>query len=264
MRACLFDMDGLLINTEDIYTVCHNKILSTYSSGPLTWDIKSQLQGRPSFEAIQRLLAWFKLDNVSVEEYSTKLRALQEIEFTKAQPLPGVEQFLCDLKNSKGKHHQIHIALATSSPEANFKIKTAHLSELFSSFTTERTILGDNPKIPHGRGKPYPDIYLLALRAINETLSDGETPLKPNECLVFEDGVPGVVAGRRAGMRVIWVPHQDLVAEFKDRGSELLNDLYKSMDYSQDEELDMRNGWVIQMENLVNFPFDEFEIVKNI
>ena len=47
IRACLFDMDGLLLDTEDIYTKCNNVILHEYGKPSLPWKIKAQLQGRP-------------------------------------------------------------------------------------------------------------------------------------------------------------------------------------------------------------------------
>ena len=50
VRACLFDMDGLLIDTEDIYTKCNNVILHEYGKPSLPWKIKAQLQGRPGPE----------------------------------------------------------------------------------------------------------------------------------------------------------------------------------------------------------------------
>ncbi len=59
-------------------------------------------------------------------------------------------------------------------------------------------------------GKPAPDIFLLALQRINETLSPQDKPIIPEECLVFEDSIAGVEAGQRAGMRVVWVPHPGL------------------------------------------------------
>jgi pseudouridine-5'-monophosphatase len=46
---------------------------------------------------------------------------------------------------------------------------------------------------------------------------EGKKEITPAECLVFEDGVPGVEAGRRAGMRVVWVPHPGLLQEFRGR-----------------------------------------------
>lgn len=47
VRACLFDMDGLLLDTEDIYTKVTNTLLQQCGRPPLTWAIKAQLQGRP-------------------------------------------------------------------------------------------------------------------------------------------------------------------------------------------------------------------------
>ncbi|PVH72241.1 hypothetical protein DL98DRAFT_433592, partial [Cadophora sp. DSE1049] len=46
IRACLFDMDGLLLNTEDLYTVVTNEILHEYGKPDLPWRKKAQLQGR--------------------------------------------------------------------------------------------------------------------------------------------------------------------------------------------------------------------------
>lgn len=80
------------------------------------------------------------------------------------------------------------------------------MGELFEVFEPERRVLGDDDRIPKGRGKPSPDIYLVALRAINETLEESEEEIKLEECLVFEDRVPRVIAGRRAGMRVVSSP----------------------------------------------------------
>ncbi len=50
VRACLFDMDGLLIDSEDIYTICTNIVLHEYGKPSLPWHIKAQIQGRPGPE----------------------------------------------------------------------------------------------------------------------------------------------------------------------------------------------------------------------
>lgn len=67
-------------------------------------------------------------------------------------------------------------------------------------------------------GKPAGDIFLLALGRINASLmgvgeGEGEGQgrvVRADECLVFEDSIAGVAAGRAAGMRVCWVPHRGL------------------------------------------------------
>jgi pseudouridine-5'-monophosphatase len=50
IRACLFDMDGLLIDSEDLYSVITNEILQKYDRPLLPWSIKAQMQGRPAPE----------------------------------------------------------------------------------------------------------------------------------------------------------------------------------------------------------------------
>jgi len=50
IRACLFDMDGLLIDSEDLYTICTNELLREYGRPDLPWSIKARLQGRPGPE----------------------------------------------------------------------------------------------------------------------------------------------------------------------------------------------------------------------
>ncbi len=91
-----------------------------------------------------------------------------------------------------GTPRRVHLALATSSHTRTFTLKTTHLDELFAVFESSRRVLGDDPRIPAGRGKPLPDIYLLALAVVNSSLPPGEEPIRPEECLVFEDSVPGV------------------------------------------------------------------------
>lgn len=247
-------MDGLLINTEDIYTIAHNRVLTTLNSGPLTWPIKMQLQGRPAHESIALLLNYFNLTSkISLEDYTARVHEVQEIEFKKSLILPGVEKLLRDLK-----HAGVEIALATSSQRGHFEIKTGHLEKLFGEFRKEHVVLGDDPRIPKGRGKPNQDIYLLALKTINDTLLASTKPISPEECLVFEDGVPGVVAGRRAGMRVVWVPHLGLAGELKGKEEEVLAGLAEGK--GDGIEGFVGDEWAEQRISLEDFPYEKYGI----
>jgi pseudouridine 5'-phosphatase len=114
-------------------------------------------------------------------------------------------------------------------------LKTAHLQEdFFSHFPPDRIIVGDDERIPPGRGKPHGgmffdlpgnwelDIYLLALSAINNSLHDKGTLITPAECLVFEDAVLGVESAKDAGMQVVWVPDVYIKSTFQGREKEIL------------------------------------------
>ncbi|KAK3955150.1 HAD superfamily hydrolase [Pseudoneurospora amorphoporcata] len=310
VRACLFDMDGLLLDTEDIYTLCVNELLRKHKKekAPLPWSIKAQLQGRPGPAALDIFHNWAELP-ISREQYKEEYYALQAQKFKHTTALPGVKELLQKLGSTRywdlkkddewpaPKPHRVHIALATSSHEANFRMKTNHIQELFSVFETHRRVLGDDPRIPEGRGKPLPDIYLIALKTINDSLPEGEEPITPEECLVFEDSIPGVEAGRRAGMRVIWCPHPMLKQEVdKTNGTKLvlaglLNqaqiekekaekkkaqagltngtveantdgtaDIEKTTESENDKPGEIDDGWAEYLPSLLCFPYERYGI----
>ncbi|KAI0012462.1 HAD-like protein [Xylariaceae sp. FL0662B] len=285
VRACLFDMDGLLLDTEDLYTICINLILDKYGRPSLPWSIKAKLQGRPAPQATALFHEWAKLP-IPESQYQSELAALHRQHFPTAKPLDGVEKLLGDLgrtrwwdlkgeggvgngdkeekkkKKQNNKPQRVHIALATSSTSANFSIKTARWTELFSVFESHRRVLGDDPRIGKGRGKPLPDIYFLALKTINDSLDAGERPIAPEECLVFEDSVPGVEAGRRAGMRVVWCPHPMLKKEYDGREREILAGRMGEAGEVDEHQLgEIDDGWADYFPNLANFPYDKYGMV---
>jgi pseudouridine-5'-monophosphatase len=275
IRAALFDMDGLLIDSEDLYTIVTNTILERYGRPALPWSIKAQLQGRPGPQAGQIFHSWAQLP-ISQEQFFKEQKELQTDLFPNCKPLPGVMDLLEGLKK-----RGVHMALATSSHAGNFELKSSHLGHLFKYFAPEHQVLGDDPRIPPGRGKPAPDIYLLALSTLNKTLeAQGQPPIKPEECLVFEDSVPGVESGRRAGMQAVWCPHPELLVEYKDREKEVLAGL--TGEHKEDEEQQLRktevevaqgkrsvgmpgeldDGWARLLKSLEDFPYQSYGLVE--
>ncbi len=263
-------MDGLLLDTEDLYTLCVNMVLEKYGRPPMPWSVKAKLQGRPGPAANKIFSEWAQLP-ISTEEYTAQLSVFQKQFFGTAKPLPGVPELLQNLDATKGlgapagdaaRPHTVHIALATSSHRGNFDLKTDHLTDLFSVFPEARRVKGDDARLQPGRGKPLPDIFLLALQTVNDSLPAGEAPITPEECLVFEDSVPGVEAGRRAGMRVVWCPHPMLTKEFAGREAEVLagrTGEAGDVDLHQVGEID--DGWAEYLETLENFPYEHYGIV---
>lgn len=266
-------MDGLLIDSEDLYTICTNTILQRYNRPTLPWSIKAQLQGRPGPQAGAIFHSWAQLP-ISKDQFFTEQSELQRELFPRTKPLPGVMELLRGFRE-KG----VHMALATSSHAGNFKLKSSHLPELFEYFHRDHQVLGDDPRIPPGRGKPAPDIYLLALKVLNRTLTEqGHPPIRPEECLVFEDSVPGVEAGRRAGMQTVWCPHPELLVEYTGREKEVLAGL--TGEHKEDEEAELQHtevevlegkrrvgmpgeiddGWGKLLKSLEGFPYHEFGI----
>lgn len=90
-----------------------------------------------------------------------------------------------------------------------------------------------------------------------------EKEITPDECLVFEDSVPGVEAGRRAGMRVVWCPHPELLKECKGREREVLAGLAGAMKGDKNgkgKTGSLDDGWAELLFTLVDFPFERYGI----
>jgi pseudouridine-5'-monophosphatase len=105
-----------------------------------------------------------------------------------AQAMPGARELTAALR-ARG----VPVAVATSSAQPLYELKTRHHGAWFAQFDV--VVTGDDPRI--ARGKPAPDIYLLAAR---------ELCIEPTRCVAVEDAPAGVEAARAAGMRVIAVP----------------------------------------------------------
>lgn len=225
-------MDGLLINTESLYTLAINDLLTLHhgpnSSSPdpskvsLPWSIKLKLQGLPGPEAAATFLAWSQLPYTPEEYYLSMTNNLQKLlESGKCQFMPGAPELLWWLKKNN-----IPVALATSSHKHMFELKTTNLQksggegqEGFEVFG-KHIVTGDDPRVQKGRGKPFPDIWIAALDSINSDLkarsANPETyvNIKPDECVVFEDGIPGVESAKAFGAGlVVWVPDTNAVEE---------------------------------------------------
>jgi pseudouridine-5'-monophosphatase len=86
-------------------------------------------------------------------------------------------------------------------------------------------------------------------------------PITPEQCLVFEDSVAGVEAGRRAGMRVVWVPHQDVAAEYQDKQKLVLAGRMGLSALGDDWQLGKVNdGWAESIPSLESFDSREYGI----
>ncbi|KAJ3548515.1 hypothetical protein NM208_g971 [Fusarium decemcellulare] len=173
--------------------------------------------------------------------------------------MPGAVQLLEQLSTL---YPYVQLGIASSSSRASFDLKTNHLTETLCIIDKENIILGDDPRILAGRGKPSPDIYLAALSTANDRLKAAghETLIKPEECLVFEDSLSGLEAGRRAGMRVVWCPHPEFVKYAKSEEANPSNLPFTSKEIVNyikhnttdiDGCLDMDDGkWIISVSSL--------------
>ncbi|KAJ5569584.1 uncharacterized protein N7459_009014 [Penicillium hispanicum] len=261
IRACIFDMDGLLINSEDMITLSTNKLLEKYGRPALTPFIRAQLMGVPDSTNGDVFHNWAKLP-ISREQSARELREQMRLHFPNCTPLPGAQRLLSSLSRARSASgDQIGLALASSTKSETYEVKKSRpeTKQLLNFIQADRQVLGDDPRLGPGRGKPAPDIYLVALQSLNS--GSGGKPILPRECLVFEDSVAGVEAGRRAGMRVVWVPHPDVAVEFATRQKDVLAGRTGMIEIGDDWQLGkIDDGWGESISSLEHFDYEKYGI----
>ncbi len=187
MKAALFDMDGVLVDTQKYHRSCYNDIAKQYYNIELDETINEKLRGVLRREGA---ITFCKAVNIEPTEenilYVSTLKNnhyLKTIEKDKDNLLkPGAIELLSKLKNNK-----IKIALASASSNAKHVIKLTNIDKYFDYVV-------DVTKI--AKGKPNPAIFLDAASALC---------VKPSDCVVYEDAINGIEAAKAAGMYCISV-----------------------------------------------------------
>lgn len=187
VSAVIFDMDGLLIDSEPIWRRAEVRIFGSLGV-PLTEDLCAQTMGLRLDEVVKywhERHPWecFDADAVCEEILDEMERQLSR----HAQPMPGVNEVIDFFEE-----RSLKLALATSS---YLRLVDVVLRELGLANTFEAVRSAQFEK----RGKPQPDVFLSTAR---------ELGVEPANCLVFEDSPFGVQAAKNAGMLCVAVPEE--------------------------------------------------------
>lgn len=185
-HAAIFDMDGLMVETESLSSQAYYEVLSKHGVTP-----KIQPSGLVhEIGVIGNLVNLKKRYNVrgSFRQLRLELRRTRKNLIKQGvQAMPGIFTLL-DLLDKK----QIPMAIASGSLPSDIRLIVNQLG-----IRRRFQFLLSGTKV--ARHKPAPDIYLEAARKLK---------VEPYACLVFEDSNPGIVAAKSAGMHAIAVPSQ--------------------------------------------------------
>lgn len=186
MQAVLWDMDGLLVDTEPLWTVAEVELAAEHGA---TWDehIKAAVVGTRLDVAVPLVLRHFGLAVTPerVQEVGHGLlRRMVELFATELSPMPGAVELFGALRDEG-----VPQALVSSSYRV---LVDGVLAAGYGPF--EVTVAGDEVT----DGKPHPEPYLTAAARLG---------VEPTRCVVLEDSPSGVAAGTAAGCAVVAVPN---------------------------------------------------------
>ncbi|ABM72765.1 Predicted phosphatase/phosphohexomutase [Prochlorococcus marinus str. MIT 9515] len=214
-EAILFDLDGVLLDTEPLLAYAWNETAKEYNHY-LSNDNLLQLKGRRRRDCAKKVCKWINKEN-SIEELLITQKLKVDKQLSKAKPFKGAIDLIKFCINTK-----LPIALVTSSSSQSFKIKSSSNSWL-NLFETK--ILGDDKFI--SAGKPSPDPYLRALKILD---------VNPFKTWVIEDSYAGSVSGLRAGCNLIFFSKDNeilnkLINEFNQEKIQKINELSEIIYY---------------------------------
>jgi mannitol-1-/sugar-/sorbitol-6-/2-deoxyglucose-6-phosphatase len=185
IEAVIFDLDGLLIDSEPMWQEAEILIFKQVNL-VLTPELCRQTQGLRIDQVVDHWYQQYPWTNLSKLEVA-ELIVSQVIELIhlKGEPLPGVAQAISFVQSQ-----DVKIALASSSA---LKIIQAALQKLNLTEVFEEVYSAESEVL----GKPHPGVYLTTAQKLN---------VLPQSCLALEDSLNGVLAAKAAQMKCIAIP----------------------------------------------------------
>ena len=187
IKAVIFDMDGVLIDSEPVWKIAMQAVFDEVGCG-LT---KKDFQKTVGLRLDEVILFWYNhtgWEGLTPQEVEEKIvQRMVELISKDGKPLIGVIETLQFLK-AKG----LKIGLATSS-------YSVLIETVLTKLNIKRYFDFTHSAEHESHGKPHPAVYLTVAEKLG---------VVPNECLVIEDSLNGIISGKAARMSVVCIPEK--------------------------------------------------------
>jgi len=197
-KAILFDMDGIIVDSELYWTKIEKEFACMYGIQYNT-EYRRKIMARSAKNIAEIFINDFGVQATIKKIIADRNKLAIDIYKTKAKLLPG---FIELIEKIKKNNYKTVLVSSSSMLWINLILNRFKLRKYF-----DHIISAD--KMLDGHSKPFPDIYLLAAKEIGVAAKD---------CLVFEDSVNGVKSAKMAGMYCVAVPDKRWIKETRGIG----------------------------------------------
>lgn len=183
MKAVIFDLDGVIVDSEPIHFHVDQLVLSDRVGMKVTSEYLEKYVGMTNPAMWRAIIQEHRLSNTVEEliehQLSLKLKLLNELTIT---PIKGIPELIQALSGQ-----EIPLGIASSSPRKFIEgvLTKFNIQDAFNAVVSGEEVQN---------GKPSPDVYVEAARMIG---------ISPDQCVVIEDSRNGVLAAKGAGMKCV-------------------------------------------------------------
>ncbi|MCM1031290.1 MAG: beta-phosphoglucomutase [Oscillibacter sp.] len=194
MKGCIFDLDGVIVDTAKYHYLAWKKIADEFGF-EFTLKDNERLKGVSRMASLDILLGIGGItlseeEKLKVADRKNKIYLEYILKMTPEEVLPGVKEFLTALHGAG-----IKVSLGSASKNAKTILRQVGIEELFDA-------IADGTNV--SKAKPDPEVFLKGAELLG---------LAPADCLVFEDAVAGVEAAHRGGMKCVGVGDPEVLCE---------------------------------------------------
>ncbi|WP_433928774.1 HAD family hydrolase [Sorangium cellulosum] len=206
-RALIFDMDGVIIDTEALHAEAKRLTFERYGIA-VPERLYTEFRGRSDLDMVEHVVRELAGGALSPAEVVGAKHDVFRTLHEKIAPVEGALEFI-----RLARRRFERLALATSATRANqeFAFEKFALRPFFDVVVTSEDI---------GRTKPHPDPYLKAAEKLG---------MSPGACLVIEDSTNGVLSARAAGCAVAAITTSFSRDELKDARADMMVDSFPEL-----------------------------------